>query len=85
MLEALTYRGVIAWGPRGLVGGHYLEIRTYNSHGNCFYMLLMSVSCLLYMDFSNSDHIDLQTDIREKLVTYAIFWVFGSLQTLHMP
>jgi hypothetical protein len=25
-------------GPITLVGEHYLEIQTYNSHGNCFYM-----------------------------------------------
>jgi hypothetical protein len=33
----------------------------------------MSISCLLHMEISSSGVLDLQTDIRKKLVTYAIF------------
>jgi hypothetical protein len=48
-------------------------------------MQLMSTSCLFFQEISFSDYLDLQTDIRAKLVTYAIFLVFGSLQKLNMP
>jgi hypothetical protein len=34
-------------GPRCLVGGHHLEIWTYNSHGNCFYVHLMCIKKIL--------------------------------------
>jgi hypothetical protein len=48
------------------VGGQYLEFHTYNSHGNCFYVHLMSISTLLYVENSYSDYLDLQTDICAK-------------------
>jgi hypothetical protein len=32
-------------GPISLVEGHYREIQTYNSHGNCHYVWLKSKSC----------------------------------------
>jgi hypothetical protein len=40
--------------------------------------------CLRYVESTSSGYLGLQTDIRAKLVTYAIFLVFGSLQTPHM-
>jgi hypothetical protein len=36
-----------------------LEIHTYNSHGNWFYMYLMSISTLLYVESPCSDYLDL--------------------------
>jgi hypothetical protein len=54
----LIYRGDLL-GPITLVEGHYLEIQTYNSHGNCFYMYLnpdlscCSWSCLPKPIFSS--------------------------------
>jgi hypothetical protein len=59
------------------VGGQYLEFHTYNSHGNCFYVYLMPISTFLYVESPDSDYLDLQTDIRAKLVTYAIFGFLG--------
>jgi hypothetical protein len=71
-----TYRS--DWlGPRCLVGGQYLEFHTYNSQGNSFYMYLMSVSTLLALERPHSYYRDLQTDIRAKPVTYAIFGFLG--------
>jgi hypothetical protein len=40
-------------------GGQYLEFHTYNSHGNCFYMYLMSISTLFNVKNSCSDYLDL--------------------------
>jgi hypothetical protein len=37
----------------------------------------MSISTLLYVENRYSDYLDLQTDIRAKLVTYAIFGFLG--------
>jgi hypothetical protein len=37
----------------------------------------MSISTLLYVEHPYSDHLDLQTDIRAKWVTYAIFGFLG--------
>jgi hypothetical protein len=64
-------------------GGQYLEFHTYNSHGNCFYVYLMSISTLLYLKKTCSDYLDSKTDIRAMRVTYAIFLVFGFLQTVY--
>jgi hypothetical protein len=47
-------------------GEQYLEMQTYNAHGNCFYMYLKSISTLLYVKIPYSDYLDLQTDIRAK-------------------
>jgi hypothetical protein len=66
-----------------LVSGHYLEIQTYSSHGNRYYMYLKSISDLLYMNISYdikisySGYLDLQAVI--GLVTYAIFGFLGFL------
>jgi hypothetical protein len=59
------------------VGGQYLEFHTYNSHGNCSYVYLMSISTLTYVECPYSDVLDLQTVIRAKWVTYAIFGILG--------
>jgi hypothetical protein len=53
-------------GSQDYVGGQYLEIHTYNSHGNCFYVYLMSISTFLNVEKPYSDYLDLQTDIRAK-------------------
>jgi hypothetical protein len=68
---------------KDIFGGHYLEFHTYNSHGNCFYMYLMSIFYILYLGISYFYHLNLQTDVRAKLVTYAIFRVFGPTRTTH--
>jgi hypothetical protein len=69
----MDYRGNCKTGKQGVfvgsqdfVGGQYLEFQTYNPHGNCFYVFLMSLSGLLYVECPYSDHLDLQTDIRAK-------------------
>jgi hypothetical protein len=41
--------GGIHW-VQDFVGGQHLEFHTYNSHGNCFYVYLMSISTLLYVE-----------------------------------
>jgi hypothetical protein len=60
-----------------LVGGQYLEFHTVNSHGNRFYMYLKSIITLLAVERPYSDQLNLQTDIRAKLVTYAMFGFLG--------
>jgi hypothetical protein len=58
-------------------------MQTVNSHGNCFYMQLKSICALLVVESPDSDHLDLKTDIRAKLVTYAIFGFLGPYK--HYP
>jgi hypothetical protein len=60
-----TVQGVFV-GSQDFVRGHYLEFHTYNSHGNCFYVYLMSICTLLDVKNPYSDYLDLQTDIRAK-------------------
>jgi hypothetical protein len=64
-------------GSQDIVGGQYLEFHTYNPHGNCFYVYLMSISTLVDVTNPYSDYLDLQTDICAKWVTYAIFGFLG--------
>jgi hypothetical protein len=69
--EIARYRGTphvqgVLTGSQDFVGGQYLEFHTVNSHGNCFYVYLMSRSTLLYVEYPYSDHLHLQTDIRAK-------------------
>jgi hypothetical protein len=60
-----TVQGVLT-GSHDFVEGLYLEFQTYNSHGNCFYVYLKSISTLTYVEKPYSDVLDLQTDIRAK-------------------
>jgi hypothetical protein len=53
-------------GSQDFFGGQNVEFHTYNSHGNCFYVDLMSISTSLYVKSPYSDYLDLQTDIRAK-------------------
>jgi hypothetical protein len=69
--EATTYRSIYGLqggfvGSQDFVGGQFLEFQTYNSHGNCFYVYLMSISTLMDVEISYSDYLVLQTDIRSK-------------------
>jgi predicted hydrocarbon binding protein len=41
-----TVQGVLTE-SHDFVGGQYLELHTYNSHGNYFYVYMMSISTLL--------------------------------------
>jgi hypothetical protein len=79
-LDHLAYRGY-RLGPRTFF--QYLEFHTYYSHGNWFYMYRMSISTSLYMKNPYSDHLHLQTDIRAKLVTIAIFGFWVPTHTTH--
>jgi hypothetical protein len=68
--------GVIDWVP-GVWLEDIISSSIYTIHTDYFYMLLMSVSDLLYQEISHSDYLDLQSDIRAKLVTYAILVFLG--------
>jgi hypothetical protein len=80
-----TSKRVHPRGTRGVItesqdffGGQYLAFHTYNLHGNHFYVYLKSIRTFLYVENSYLGALDLQTDIRAKRVTYAIFGFWGS-------
>jgi hypothetical protein len=77
MQSLLSYSCPFHSGSQDFVGGQYLEFHTYNTHGNCFYVYLMSIFTLLYVINPYLDYLDLQTDIRANWVTYAIFGFMG--------
>jgi hypothetical protein len=61
-------------------GSHHLgpwrlsrEIQTYNSHGNCFYVYLKSISKFIAFVVGPEGYLDLKTAIRAELVTNVIF------------
>jgi hypothetical protein len=43
----ITDASSLGWWPCG----HHLEIQTYTSHGDCFYVLMKSISFIVAVDF----------------------------------
>jgi hypothetical protein len=58
-----------------------LEMQTYSSHGNRFYMYLMSISTLLYVKNCYSDYLDLHPNGQKIRFLFArFFWLVEEIE-----